>query len=87
MYFYIHTHARVYVCDLVIVKFFCKVLSVRANMKGNLFRRETSGTQAIRGLGANYKNYLRKPATQYLETLIHMERLSWEKKKLLALAR
>ena len=39
------------VCDLVNLKFFCKVLSVRANMKGNLFRRETSGTQAIRGLG------------------------------------
>lgn len=70
------------VCDLVILKFFCKVLSVRANMKGNLFWRETSGTQAIRGLGANYKNYLRKPATQHLETLIHMERLSWEKKKI-----
>lgn len=32
------------------------------------------------GLGANYKTYLWKPATQYLETLIHMERFSWKKK-------
>lgn len=55
-------------------------------MKENLFRREIHGTQAIRGLAANYKNYLRKPATQYLETLIHTERLNWGKKKLLALA-
>ena len=51
IYIYICVCVCVCVCDLVILKFFCKVLSVRANMKGNLFRRETSGTQAIRGLG------------------------------------
>lgn len=35
-------NAGVCVCDLVILKFFCKVLSVRANMRGEPFQEGNS---------------------------------------------